>query len=58
MDNKEFYHNYSKIEWDHSNKESSKELEYYWMLKIKQAKREIEFNKKLYRKKVIIEKYL
>jgi hypothetical protein len=50
MDNKELYHNYSKIE---SNIEliQSREMEYLWMLKIKREK-------KVYRKKVIIEKYL
>ena len=46
MDNKELYHNYSKIELI-----QSREMEYLWMLKIKREK-------KVYRKKVIIEKYL
>mgnify|MGYP003644323377 CR=1 FL=1 len=53
MDNKELYHNYSEVELC-----QPREVEYFWMLEIAKDKAKKKFNKKVYRKKVIIEKYL
>jgi hypothetical protein len=48
LDNKEFYHNYSKIESE-IELVQSKEIEYLWFLKRKKEE-------KVYKKRVIIEK--